>query len=524
MERLQAAIFEGSIPSELSGEFILPDTYPDVKRILRVSARPIELGRFIGGGTLSLELNGAVDYIVIFSSDGDGGERLHSVHFAAEYSCAVSPGGMGEGVEVITSPRVSACTARLSNPRKLSLRSTVITDVRILSDRSTLPRVEGENGGLRTLTRSVPTLIECEGSTAHESISETLEPDPSQPAIDELITCDAQISFHEIKPQLGDGELSISLKGELVIDCIYKAQTEEGDYRSFSRRLPLAFIINADDRVDTFSNAAAGTLCAFARGIPTEINASVAENSYGERRCLEIDVAFDVLPRLYAETETQLTLDAYSTEYESECELETLELSRLGKAVCANFSVNESLSREDDRTLGELGSSVSILDSQAQVAMNSASVERGRVQLSGEAELSCIILSDGELAPLNFKLPIKCELSVGELVEPIYLECSCNASELRVRFDQSRIYADFEVTLCAVLLRRSRESAVGCVRLTGERISSDVGGSTLLLCYPAAGEGLWQVAKRYKTTVDALEAANPGELGRIVKVRQSRGV
>lgn len=517
MERLQAEIFDGSVPSELSGEFILPDTYPDVKRILRVNARPIELGRFISGSTV--ELSGAVDYIVLFCADSDGAESLHSVHFAADYKCTVAPDGIFDNVGVITAPRVLTCTARLSNPRKLSLKATVITDVKLVSESSTKPSLEGGQCELEKLNETLSTLIECETAADHERISENLEPDPSQPAIDELVTCDVQLSFYEVKPQMSDGGLSIALKGEALIDCIYKAQTEAGDHRSFSRKLPLSFIVNADECAESFSKAIPGTLCASARGLPTEINASVGENSYGERRVVELDLSFDVISRLFADSETVITLDAYSTEYECECERERLELSRLGKAVCANFSVNESISREELALVSEPEAVISIIDSQASVSMNSASIDRGRVQLNGEAELMCVASVNNELQPLSFKLPIRCELSAGEISEPLKLECFGNASDVRVRLDPTRIYADFEVTLCAVLLRRERRVMVKGVKLGDERQAREKDASTMILCYPSADEGLWQVAKRYGTTVAALEEANRGRDGKAVRIK-----
>ena len=43
-----------------------------------------------------LEFNGAVDYIVVFSAEGEGTDQLCSVHFAAEYSGSVTLEGSEE--------------------------------------------------------------------------------------------------------------------------------------------------------------------------------------------------------------------------------------------------------------------------------------------------------------------------------------------------------------------------------------------------------------------------------------------
>lgn len=516
MEQMQTPFFEGSVPSELSGDYILPDTYPDVKKILRVRARPVLIGRFISGG--KLEFNGAVDYIVVFSAENaespDKPETLHSVHFAAEYAGSAAPEDpslLGEDCAVKIEPRVASCSARLQNPRKLSLRSTVSTDLKLSCTKPSKPTIEGKDE-LETLVERLPTLIERSFTADHKQISENLEPDASQPAIDEIITCDAELCFCEAKPQMSQGSLTISLKGEAVVDCIYKAQTEPGDYRSFTRKIPLSYVVNADEYAEFFADAMPGTLCASASGTPTEINASVGENSYGERRVLELDLSFDIDASLFADAETPLTLDAYSTSHPSQCAMKRLELSSLGKLVSSNFSVNESAPRESLGLPGDVDRSWNIVDTQADVSLSSCSFDRGRAQLSGEARISCILSDRSEFAAADFTVPVRCELSVGDmsLSGPAAFSCTCKATDLRARIDPSKIFCDFEVSLNAVFLKRAMRQAVESITVSGEPLPDSNDSSKLILCYPSPGETLWQIAKRYRTTKAKLADANPG--------------
>ena len=512
MDKMQTVFFDGSVPSELSGDFILPDTYPDVKKILRVRARPVQIGHFMSGG--KLEFNGAVDYIVVFSAEGEGTDQLCSVHFAAEYSGSVTPAESFDQPMIVTEPRVTACSARLQNPRKLSLKSTVLTDVRLMTTGTTQPSCDSK---LERLDETMPTLIECTFTADHEQISENLEPDAAQPAIDEIITCDAEIYFREAIPRVADDGFTVALKGEAVVDCVYKAQTEPGDYRSFSRKIPLSFVVSADEYAGMFKDSIPGTLQASATGSPTEINAAVGEDSYGERRVLELDLSFDIDVTLYADAETTITLDAYSTSRECECMSKPLDIQSLGKVVASNFSVSESAPRESMELPGDSERNWTVVDCQADVKMNSASVAKGRAQLTGEANVSCLLserVGNGcELASCEFRLPVKCELSIGEVREPIAFAADCKAFDLRARIDQTRISCDFEVALSTALICRSRREVVDSVKL-GDEIELCDDQSTVVLCYPALGETLWQVAKRYRKTVDSLV-----QNGNVVRVK-----
>ncbi|MCI8388929.1 MAG: LysM peptidoglycan-binding domain-containing protein [Clostridiales bacterium] len=532
--------FDGRVTSELSADYILPDTYPDVKKILRVRARPINIGRFISGRRL--EYSGAVDYIVVFCSEASGeGEMkpdsLHAVHFAAEYNGALdSPDDSAslDSCEISIVPQVTACSARLQNPRKLSIKASVANDIKLSRIIPCSPKVEGastleEEMKLERLTTSMPTLLEKCFTADHEQLSENLEPDASQPAIDEIVTCDAEIHFHEVKPNIGADGFTVMVKGEALIDCIYRAQGEVGDYRSFARKLPLSYMINADEYAEFFKNCKPDTLCGSATGTLTELNAAVGENSYGERRVLELDLSFDIDVKLLADADTPLTLDVYSVDRDSNCDMRTLDLSSMGKLISSNFSVNEGIPRDELGLPGEADAAWNIVDTQAEVKMNSAVPSRGRTQISGEALISCI-LSDrsGGFAAAEFTLPVKCELSTGELAEPIAFICDCKAYDIRARLDPNRLSCDFEVSLNALFIKKARTEAVETVKISKEPRAAADESASLVLCYPSAGESLWQIAKRYNTTTSAISAMNSslssdGETPHVIMIPVGRG-
>ena len=517
--KLLSPFFDGTVTSELSADYILPDTYPDVKKILRVRARPISIGRFISGRRL--EYSGAVDYIVVFCAEAsESGEdstprpdTLHAVHFAAEYTGALDSEYDLDGCEITISPRIQSCNARLQNPRKLSIKASVANDVKLSHMIPCAPKIEGaptleDEMKLERLTTVRPTLLEKVFTADHEQLSENLEPDASQPAIDEIVTCDAELHFHEVKPQRSSDGFTVMLKGEALIDCIYKAQSEAGDYRSFARKLPLSYVVGADDYSEFFKDAKPETLCASAIGTLTELNAAVGENSYGERRVLELDMSFDIDVRLCADVDVPLTLDVYSIDRDTECVTRRLELSSLGKLIPANFSVNESISREELNLPGD--ADWNVVDIQADAVIGSATPISGRAQLTGEASVSCIFSDrNGGFASADFRLPVRCELSVGEISEPIAFMCECKTSDLRARLDSNRLYCDFEVSLGAAFIKRARIDAVETVRIAKEPRPTSDDASSLVLCYPSGGETLWQIAKRYSTTTGAIEALNP---------------
>ena len=503
-QTIELTSFDGRIPSELSADYILPDTFPDVKKVLRTKAKPILIGRYISGRRL--EFTGAVDYTVIFCADSEDGESLHCVHFAGEWNGALGELDSLENANVTITPHVTSCTQRLANPRKLTLKSTISSDVRVTVPIPAAPVCEGaastaEELSLEKLSRTYTTRRERTFVAEPLRISENLEPDAAQPAIDEIISCNAEICFSEAKISR-EHEMTVALKGEALIDCIYKSQAEAGVYKSFSRKVPVACIVGADEYRDYFYDCRPESMCANASATTVEINASVGENGYGERRVVELDMTADVTVSLIGGEDVQLVLDAYSVTRDAECVMSDHGLISVGKVLFANFSVGEALSREE---LG-IPENANVINAEAEVISASMSLERGRLVLSGMASVSCILEGDG-YSSIDASIPVKCELNAGELHEPISYNCEFAVSDLRARLDPERICFDFEVSLCAEVCEKHRRSAVSVIRLTGESRSADADAS-LTLCYPSSGDTLWEIAKRYKTTVGALEAAN----------------
>ncbi len=504
---IQLPTFDGAVPSELSADYILPDTYPDVKKILRVRARPVLIGRYISGR--KLEFSGAVDYIVLFSADCENGESLHCVHFAGEFESSLGELENLDSADICLTPHIGSLNVRLSNPRKLSIRCTVSTDVKIAPMLPCTAKCEGarspkEELALERLCETITAKRQRTFTAEPLRISENIEPDSTLPPIDEIVTCDISLHFHEAKPIYAADDFTVSLKGEAIVDFLYKSQSEAGTYRSFSRKIPIAYIVGAEEFKESFADCRPETITAYASAVPTEINAVVTENSYGERRIIELDITADVNMHIIGGEEIPLTLDAYSVERDSECIMNDIDCEAPGKVIFSNFSISENLPLEGIN----LPDGASVVDASASVNTTSVSIERGRAVINGAAAVSCIFTdSSGCFSSNDFTVPLRCEMSAGEINEPFASHCLANVSDLRTRLDSDHISFDFEISLCTELFERSRRRTVETVKLIGEAHTAPR-ESALTLCYPSKSDTLWNVAKRYNTTVSALEAAN----------------
>ncbi len=510
-------IFDGVVPSELSQDYILPDTYPDVKKLLRVSAKPVLISRYVSGKRL--EFSGAVDYTVIFSADAENGEVIKCVHFAGEWNNALGELENLDNADIFISPKLSSCSARLSNPRKLSIRTSVASDVKVMGNVCCDPVIESKNTPAAKLEKLTENVVSRRSSTFVPEplrLSQDIELDPSSPAIDEIISCSVNMLVSETRPHFESNGLTVSMKGNAFISCLYKAMGEAGTYRSLCRTIPISHTVRADECKDSFDGCQPDTFVAKIGAVPTEINAAVGEDSYGERRVLELDVTADMILQMFANHDTVLTLDAYSTRYDCECSTEDVIITQSPRLFSQNFTVSESVQRE---SLG-LPENILPIDLNAELTPENVTVSGGKAVITGKADISCIYSNKNSYANMSATVPIKFEMNVGDMETPYSYSVDTEVSDIRVRLDNERVYFDFEASMCLDVSKKCRHKAVRSVKMLGESAKREDNG-ILTVCYPAENETLWDISKRYGISRAELEAANQPE-SRVLMIPSSK--
>ena len=111
-----------TITTEVTGDCILPDYQPEIRRLLTVIPTILPPAKYISGETA--EFNGTVDYRILYvGADGN----LHSTSMSSEYTLRAPLEGMervdvNEGVSAFATTVGESVSARVSAPRRLNIR------------------------------------------------------------------------------------------------------------------------------------------------------------------------------------------------------------------------------------------------------------------------------------------------------------------------------------------------------------------------------------------------------------------
>ena len=219
----------------------------------------------------------------------------------------------------------------------------------------------------------------------------------------------------------------------------------------------------------------------------------------GDGKNLEVVVELLAQAQVRCRRPVTLLQDVYSTGWEMEVDSGLQTLCRLGE---------QSIRTQTVRELLETGEMVrGVAASRLSLGQVTQSREGGQLLLSAEGWLTILYLDEEEqVRCLRKMLPVTCRLDCPEEYRCI---CTCSspgevfaapaAGGVEVRFS-----LDFH---CLTMTRRS-VAAVEQARLGEARVSGEGTRPSVVLRLPVPGEGLWEIAKAYGTTMEQIRQAN----------------
>ncbi len=479
---------------EYTDDYILPDYLPDAKKVLEFTCRPVIESRFVGNS--SVEYNGSLYCRALYLSEQS---ELGVATFTLPFEDKLSNENITDDCVDIILPGVYSSSCRLQNPRKLNIRVKAGADIELWKRRSYMPELYGAVS--REDEKSVqtnPKLYECMwvlGAREDEmTLSEDITVDKSMADIDSVILCRSDIRFDECR----GGNNEIICKGSCSFECLYKGS--DGQYCFLRRSIPVSENISAN-KVSDNSSCIVYANCK----LP---DVTVREDEFGQRRVMELDIEYSVEAVCFNDKKIWLTDDSYSTVKEVQNSHERTTVYSNGDKITGGFSVNESLML-DDAGFSANEKIISYSCCPAMELMGEPG-KKGKLNFEGECEFSLLVQkADGSVYPVTFKLPIKYESDRPAPQTGSYEgKCSARASNVRLRTDNEKVYTDFEISFCSVIIQKEDMELLESIRLLPSAVTEQRPRSVITLCYPSSGDDEWCVAKKYRITREALSYSN----------------
>lgn len=496
-EGILVKTFEGASHNEISAEYNLPDYLPDINRLLKVSAKISEISHFLSGDTL--EYDGKLKCSLLYAT-GDG--NLKNAEFERDFSGNTAVSGTSGDCDIRFDAMIENVACRLQNPRKLTAKIKLRPESAVYCPVIAAPSVVGkltadEERALQTRTHTAVSTVMTKTEAPAVPISEDLELDASLPSIDEIISVEMEPYITELRTS--DGKTVY--KGEIATDILYRACRGENEdestpprFTSFSAKIPIAGEVAAED---------AGEHPIAKADVQIEaLSFRPQQNAFGENRTAELDFDYTVSLTLFCPAETELTTDMYSTDYESTLEEDSLSYETAILAKSFNFSADGMAARED-------ADFDTVVMTVAGAHIDHAEKQGAKLIFTGAADVSAILSNGaGVYLTRNFTLPLRAETDAPRTAFPLRILPEARVLAATSRPDGDNIRSNLEILVSYTVLEEHTEPRIRQISVYKDRPARNDRACALTLCYPSVSDTLWDVAKKYSTTVPELMAAN----------------
>lgn len=462
-------------------DVIVPDSKPDILKILQVSAHPKVTSCEIRNGHLIA--TGSVSFDILYLADNEE-KSVKSITSSCEFSNLVRENNIKDSMMAIADVDVSDLNCIVANCRKLSLKATLTLSGTVYScyNINVISDIEGACIKKKEL---VSDMIHVNCSDIAD-ITESFSIAPDKAPISEILKSDATIEESSLKV-IDDKAI---VKGTIRITVLYIGDSSP-EY--IQTEVPFAHIVEADGIRESMN-------CSHSVKI-TDISSAAKPDRDGKLCDVDVFLRLNMTVTAKNKTTVSCVTDAFLPRGAMELKYSPVCVEYVENLLTCNSDIKESVTLPDS-----MPSIKTVYQVIARPYIESCVPEGNKLVISGYTEIYLLYLSDSDSPVCSHKVNVdfstQCD-SPGCMITPV---TSCKMKNISYILSDDR----------TVELRGNAEIEVQCVRTTETDIVYDATPSeyvpekrpSIIVSCVHTGRTLWDIAKEYCVSPNDILAAN----------------
>ena len=478
--RVKEQIVNMMVEQSIELDYMLPDYCPEIFKVLRARMQPSILSERISGNRLLIE--GVADITVLYLGENSG--KLNRIEQKQAFTKTVELGQDCEGAFVSIRAKCDSFHCRAQNSRRLELRGVVSLGIAVYQNRAV--RAVCDCPELQLHRRPVTACDRKFYASREFTVKEELRVGDSRPAIREIVDYTAHAAFLEQK-LLAD---KVICKGELHLHTVYLGETPEQP-EILEHTIPLSQIMDCQgiDEEDL-------CICRF-EVVKYDLDLQMEED--GSCTVFSVEVGIRVYCEAARNREIMTVDDCYSTACEVTAETGACTVESLIHAVRADTVQKYPLRLTQ-------GAVSLIYDLSCQPGNISYQTRNGKLVVLCGLETG-ILAADPEDLPVWMEQVIPCEIELedcpGEQELSFLPQVTVRTADYHM-LSAEELELRVELEVAGLLYRRSTIQVITGVVPSEDRPKQRGDDAALRIYFADEGESVWEVAKRYNTSVSAI--------------------
>lgn len=465
----------------IEGDEIVPDIKPDILNIISSSGTVCIYKKEIQDG--KIRFDGSVYVYTIYMAD-DESSSIKSINSSLDFSKTIEMNNVTQDMQLEDSCQIQSIDCRILNGRKISLEANlkmkvkvysnnnieIMNDITDINDIQKLERSYNINSLLGTGTTKV---------SAKDTISINTEDNLS-----EIVKVKVDIKNKETKISYN----KVLAKADTVVNIIYL--TEDNRIGNATATIPIMGFID-------IQNINEQNLC----DVSYELrNIAVKPNNI-EEHSVYVEAEIEITSLVYENKEMRIIQDLYSPSTDLECK------QRKIRVMQNKRNIKQTCNIRKQEVIPEIWKN-KIYDVEVRPVIISTQTINGRVSYEGELNLNILFASDNDVGvrsktiiePFNFNIADE-QVTLNTSIET---SIEVSMQDFIVMPDESidmKIDLDFNLSVSNMEELNIIDEVNNVENRNREKYS-------IVIYYTKKGDTLWNIAKRFGSTIDEIVRVN----------------
>ncbi len=482
MVKVNKTTFRQTVEHAFDTEISLPDYYPDIHRILKCRVNAKVAQKNAEGGQINID--GVVCLNLIYA-DKDCGIRALDVQtpFNKKIDFSAEDGCHSVQVECKT----DYCNCRATTERTVDVHSAISMAVNVVTCCEVAVVADVDETHVQMKRNVAPASSPSGRADKYLLINDEVSLPDKCPAIRNILRSDLDVVINDKKIV----ENRVVVKGEILMNVLYFGE-ETVDCECFKESIPFSQIVEAQGINENCTCIVKGNI------ISSELMPRTGMS--GDMRVISASVKLLLSVDAFCENEIPYITDAYSTKYDMSLGWNDVCFEKVASSITENLKVSYNFDLPFNQDM-------QVVDMWCVPSISDTTSNDGSVDVKGSVQI-CMIMRDKQGEPSYYERTFDYNKVLNiELPEHFYIKSTVAAKSCVAISKGDLFELVCELNLCLDVVEQTSCKVVSSIQLNNEHLRR-CKPSSIVVYFAHKGDSVWDVARRYNTTPQAIATTN----------------
>ncbi len=484
---------QSSLQLTLDDDFNVPDVKPDIYKIIKEQgAIKINDVKMLNG---KLMVKGVLNFNMLYLSD-ENVRPVHNMSGEVPFDEMIHLDDACAGDEAVINWELEDLTPGLINSRKISVKAIVRLAVLVeeLYDEATAVSIEGDED-IQFVNKNITVTDIAVDKKDTYRVKDQIHLPSNKGNISEILYSEMELRNPEVR--LLDDRFNV--KGEILVFALYASENEDNPVEYFETEVPFSTTVECsgctEDMIDNIDFAIAGK------------SLEVMPDADGEERIIDVEAVIEMGIKIYEEEELELLNDVYSPAKDLVPVLKNAHYEEI-------LVKNNSKVRVNDRVKinGNQPEILQVCHAAGEIKVDDIVQVDNGLEVNGVLEVQILYICADDNKPLN---SVKGIIPFTQTVEAkgirptsIYRVKPALEQLSVMMLDSEEIEVKAGIGLNAIVFDSITEPIITDIDIYDLDYEKLQSMPSIVGYVVKAQDSLWNIAKKYYTTVDRIKELN----------------